>query len=244
MGDDLRIAVVTGAASGIGAATARLLTRDGFRVACLDIDGAAAARVAQSLGEGHRGIAVDVTREDQVTAAFRAAAEGPLAALATCAGIVDMTPFMDLRADTFRRVYDVNVVGTFLAIREAARHMAAGSRICTVASVAGLRGGGIAGTAAYAASKGAVIALTKAAARSLAERGICVNTVAPGPTVTPLVDAVRHDAETWRRIEGMTVLGRAAEAEEIAETIAFLLSPRASYVTGATLTADGGLVMP
>jgi NAD(P)-dependent dehydrogenase (short-subunit alcohol dehydrogenase family) len=167
-----------------------------------------------------------------------------VAALATCAGIVDMTPFMELRADTFRRVHDVNVVGTFLAIREAARRMTAGGRICTVASVAGLRGGGIAGTAAYAASKGAVIALTKAAARSLAGRGICVNTVAPGPTATPLVDPVRHDPEKWRRIESMTALGRAAEAEEIAETIAFLLSPRASYVTGATLTADGGLVMP
>jgi NAD(P)-dependent dehydrogenase (short-subunit alcohol dehydrogenase family) len=244
MGDDRRIAVVTGAASGIGAATARLLARDGFRVACLDIDGAAAERVAQGLGGGHKGIAVDVTREDQVAAAFAALGDGPIAALATCAGIVDMTPFMEVGAYTIRRVYDVNVVGTFLAIREAARRMPPGGRICTVASVAGLRGGGIAGTAAYAASKGAVIALTKSAARSLAERGISVNTVAPGPTATPLVDAVIHDAERWRRIEGMTVLGRAAEAGEIAETIAFLLSPRASYVTGATLTADGGLVMP
>jgi NAD(P)-dependent dehydrogenase (short-subunit alcohol dehydrogenase family) len=244
MDEDRPIAVVTGAASGIGAATARLLARDGFRVVCLDIDGGAVLCAAQALGEGHKGIAVDVTREDQVAAAFAAATDGPIAALATCAGIVDMTPFMDLRADIFRRVYDVNVVGTFLAIREAARHMRPGGRICTVASVAGLRGGGIAGTAAYAASKGAVIALTKAAARALAERGICVNTVAPGPTVTPLVDAVRHDPDTWRRVEGMTVLGRAAEAGEIAETIAFLLSPRASYVTGATLTADGGLVMP
>jgi NAD(P)-dependent dehydrogenase (short-subunit alcohol dehydrogenase family) len=128
-------------------------------------------------------------------------------------------------------------------MREAARHMAAGGRICTVASVAGLRGGGLMGTAAYAASKGGVLALTKNAARSLAGKGISVNTVAPGATLTPMLAEAWKNEENRRRIESMSAQQRTAAPEEIARSIAFLLSPDASIVTGATLVADGGLVM-
>ena len=178
-------------------------------------------------------------------AAFARACEwlGGLDALTTCAGVADTTPFMDITVDTFREVYAVNVIGTFLCLREAARHMPPGGRICTVASVAGLRGGGLSGTAAYAASKGGVLALTKNAARALADKGISVNTVAPGATLTPMIEEAWKNEAHRKRVEGMAVQNRTAAPEEIAKSIAFLLSPDASIVTGATLVADGGLVM-
>jgi NAD(P)-dependent dehydrogenase (short-subunit alcohol dehydrogenase family) len=240
-----RVAVVTGAGSGIGAATVRALVRDGHRVACLDLDGAAAERVAREAGTGNLARRADVGSEADLIEAFAAiAAEfGRIDALATCAGVVDTTPFMDVTVDSFRRVYEINVIGTFVSIREAARHMTSGGRICTVASIAGIRGGGLSGTAAYAASKGAVLALTKNAARALGERGIAVNSVAPGSTHTPMTERIFQDPAQRARIEGLNAFGRIGLPEEIAEAIAWLVSPRAAYVNGSTLVADGGLVM-
>ncbi|MEP7329844.1 MAG: SDR family NAD(P)-dependent oxidoreductase [Betaproteobacteria bacterium] len=240
-----RTAIVTGAASGIGAATATELAARGYRVACVDRNGPGARATAAALGALHHAFELDVADEAHVGSVFAEAVKalGSLDALVTSAGVAEMTPFMELDAATFLRVYNDNVVGTFLSIREAARHMAPGGRICTVASVAGLRGGGLSGTAAYAASKGAVLALTKNAARSLAERGIAVNTIAPGATMTPMIAHVFANDAHRQRVESMSVMNRAAKADEIARAIAFLVSPEASYVDGATLVADGGLCM-
>ncbi|WBV45216.1 SDR family NAD(P)-dependent oxidoreductase [Pseudoroseomonas cervicalis] len=234
-------AIVTGAGSGIGAATVRRLLAQGWRVACLDRNESAARAVAGDQPV----IAVDVADEAAVAEAIAAAesALGGIDALATCAGIYDTTPFFDSTVETFRRVHEVNVTGTFLCVREAARRMRPGGRICTVGSVAGLRGGGLAGTAAYATSKGAVMALSKSAARELGPRGIAVNCVAPGMIDTPFAAAPLANPEIRMRIEGMTSLHRLGTAEEIAEVIAWLLSPAAAYLHGSTVVADGGMVM-
>ncbi|GAC1617597.1 MAG: SDR family NAD(P)-dependent oxidoreductase [Candidatus Elarobacter sp.] len=243
-GENPPTAIVTGGASGIGRAVCELLCKEGYRVAVADRDKAGADQVAQQI-DGHA-FEVDVTDETSVIALFEDALSvfgGTLDALATPAGIADTTPFLELTAETFRRVHEVNVVGTFLCIREAAKRMRPGARICTVGSVAGKRGGGLSGTAAYAASKGAVLALTRSAARALAPQGIAVNCVAPGPTLTPMLDEPFKDPEHRGRIEAMTLLGRSGEPREIAEAIVWLLSPRSSFVDGETLTVDGGLML-
>ena len=243
-GENPPTAIVTGGASGIGRAVCELLAKEGYRVAVADRDKSGAEDVAHHI-DGYA-FEVDVADEASVVALFERALEtfgGTLDALATPAGIADTTPFMDLTVDTFRRVNDVNVVGTFLCIREAAKRMRLGGRICTVASVAGKRGGGLSGTAAYAASKGGVLALTRSAARALAPNGIAVNCVAPGATLTPMLNDAFSDAEHRQRVESLTLLGRSGEPREIAEAIAWLLSPRSSFVDGETLTVDGGLML-
>ena len=247
--DTISTAIVTGAASGIGAATARELASRGYRVAGFDRNGPGLRDVVAGLPAvvrgAHLAVEVDVADEPALVEAFERtlAALGRLDALVTSAGVGDTTPFMDLDARTFRDVYDDNVVGTFLCLREAARHMPRGGRICTVASVAGIRGGGLSGTAAYAASKGAVLALTKNAARALAERGLAVNTIAPGATLTPMIAELWKNEAHRSRVEAMSAMNRTGTPDEIARAIAFLVSPEASYITGATLVADGGLVM-
>jgi NAD(P)-dependent dehydrogenase (short-subunit alcohol dehydrogenase family) len=236
-------AIVTGGASGIGRATAQLLARDGWKVAVTDRDAAGAKRVADEIGAAAFGL--DVADEADVDRVFDAALNelGSLDGLVTAAGIVDTTPFMDVSVASFRKIYDVNVIGTFLCIREAAKRMPRGARIVTVSSVAGKRGGGLSGTAAYAASKGGVIALTRNAARSLAERGIAVNSIAPGSTSTAMLAPSIERADHKARIEGISLLNRIADPAEIAEAIVWLLSSKASYVAGETLTVDGGLML-
>ncbi len=244
MSEARRTAVVSGGASGIGKATCELLARDGFLVLVADRDEAGARRVAEALGG--RSHPVDVADEASVVALFDyadGALGGRLDALVTAAGIADMKPFMEIDVATWRRVHDVNVIGTYLLIREAAKRMQPGGRICTVASVAGKRGGGLSGTAAYAASKGAVIQLTRSAARSLAHQGIAVNAVAPGPVLTPMLAEVFERPDARSRVENMTLVGRSAEPSEIAEAIAWLVSPASSFVQGETLVVDGGIVL-
>ncbi|GAC1404612.1 MAG: SDR family oxidoreductase [Candidatus Velthaea sp.] len=237
-------AIVIGGASGIGRATCQVLARDGWSVLCADRDAAGAEAVAREIGALACG--VDIADEASVIALFDRAGEvfaGTIDGVAIPAGIVDTTPFMDIDLQTFRRVNEINVIGTYVCIREAAKRMKPGGRICTVASVAGKRGGGLSGTAAYAASKGAVLALTRNAARSLASAGISVNCVAPGPTMTAMLDGPFATPGQRERVAATTVLNRIGEASEIAEAIAWLLSPKSSFVDGETLTVDGGLMM-
>ena len=235
-------AVVTGGGSGIGRQTCLKLREAGYTIVVADRDAAAAQAVAAECDGA--AFDVDVTDEESVARLFEAAERQTgkaLQILVTAAGIGEMTAFMDLTPEIFRRTYDVNVIGTYLCIREAAKRMPRGGRICTIASVAGKRGGGLIGTAAYASSKGAVLALTRSAARALAADGIAVNGVVPGPTDTPMYNA--GSAENRQRSEAMLPIGRAAEPAELAEAIVWLVSPKSSFVLGETLVVDGGLTM-
>ncbi len=240
-----QVAVVTGAASGIGAAAARLLAQQGYAVACLDRDGARLATLLKELGPGHTGFTLDLCDEAEVKRTFGQVIEwrGRIDALATCAGVVDTTPLMELSAQRFMEMASINMLGTFLPIREAAARMAAGARICTVSSVAGLRGGGLAGTVAYAASKGGVVAMSKTLARELGPRGITVNCVAPAVIRTPMLDATTAAPGHIERLHGLTALRREGTAEEAAAAIVWYLSPQASFVSGTTMAVDGGLSM-
>ena len=240
-----RVAVVTGAASGIGAALVPILAEAGYAVAALDMNVAQAATVARAAGEHNIALALDVSNEQAVIGAFDeiVAKLGRVDALATCAGVTDATPFMDATVADFRRAFEVNTLGTFLCMREAARRMTDGGTICTVASVAGLRGGGLFGQAAYSASKGAVVALTRNGARALASRGIRVNCIAPAATATPMMEEVLKDDKFRETLLGGIPLRRISEPVEQARAIAWLLSPQSSYVHGETLVSDGGVMM-
>jgi NAD(P)-dependent dehydrogenase (short-subunit alcohol dehydrogenase family) len=235
-----RRVAVTGAASGIGAATARLLTARGWRVACLDRDLAGARETAGAEGLA---VEVDVASEESVVAAFAqaSAAWGGLDALVTAAGVIETTPFLETTPAQFRRLFDINVIGSFLSVREGARYMQAGARVCMVASISSYTGGGYVATGAYATSKGAVLTMMKACARALGDRGIAVNAVAPGFIDTPFVASAMNDPARRRQVEA--AVGKVGSAEQIAETIAWLVSPEADFVHGATLVADGGVLM-
>ncbi|NBQ86509.1 MAG: SDR family oxidoreductase [Betaproteobacteria bacterium] len=244
------LCVVTGSASGIGAATVSALAQAGWDTFGLDLQAALAERVAlqaalEAPGSRHESRHCDVADESQVADAFDDAMRrfGRIDALVTSAGVVDTTPFMEISVAQFRRIHDVNVIGTWLCMREAARHMRDGGRICAIASIAGLRGGGLSGTAAYAASKGGVIALAKNAARVLAARGIRVNTLSPGATDTPMIEAPLSNAAHRARIEQLAAQQRIGTASEIASGVVYLLSPQASFTHGANLVIDGGIVM-
>jgi NAD(P)-dependent dehydrogenase (short-subunit alcohol dehydrogenase family) len=241
----LRYAAVSGAGQGIGAAIVSALSREGWQVAGIDRDEERVNRVMREAGPGHIALKADIADEQQVMAAFRdIAVRFPrLDALAACVGVVDATPFPELTPDIFIDLYRVNVVGTFLCIREAAKLMPPGGRICTMSSVAALRGGGIFGTAAYAASKAALLGLTKTAARELAKQSIAVNCIVPGPTDTAMLQKYWHDPVRREHVQGLIPLHRPGQPDEIAATAAWLLSPAASYVTGATIVADGGMTM-
>lgn len=235
-----RRAAVTGAASGIGAATARRLLADGWRVACLDrnLQGAKATAGATGLA-----VEIDVADEASTARAFTAvqASLGGLDALVTAAGVIETTPFLDTTPAQFRRLFDINVIGTFLSVRDAAKLMQPGARVCIVASISSLTGGGYVATGAYATSKGAVLTMMKSCARALGDRGIAVNAVAPGFIDTPFVASAMSDPA--RRREVVAAVGKVGSAEQIAECCAWLVSPSADFVHGSTLIADGGVLM-
>ena len=169
------------------------------------------------------------------------AALGGLDALVTAAGVIETTPFLETTPAQFRRLFDINVIGSFLSVREAAKQMQAGARVCMVASISSYTGGGYVATGAYATSKGAVLTMMKSCARALGERGIAVNAVAPGFIDTPFVASAMSDPV--RRAEVIKAVGKVGTAEQIAECAAWLVSPAASFVHGETLIADGGLLM-
>jgi NAD(P)-dependent dehydrogenase (short-subunit alcohol dehydrogenase family) len=235
-----RRVAVTGAASGIGAATARLLQAQGWRVICLDRNLAGARAMAGATGVA---VEVDVADESSVVRAFREAGAlwGGLDALVTAAGIINTRPFFETTVEEFRKLFDVNVIGSFLSVREGAKHMQRGGRICMIASISSYTGGGYVARGAYATSKGAVLTMMKSCARELGAQGIAVNAVAPGFIDTPFVASAMNDPVRRKEVEA--AVGKVGTAEQIAECCAWLISPAAEFVHGSTLIADGGILM-
>lgn len=237
-------AIVTGGASGIGLAIVEELLAVGWQVAAADRDEAALRALAEHApGDGRLlTFALDVTDEAAVE---RVVAEvtsrlGPVTGVVNSAGIAADIPTLDTPVDLYRRILDVNVIGSFLVARAAARVMRdhGGGAIVNIASVSGLRGGK--GRVAYGSSKGAVVVQTQVMANDLARYGIRVNAIAPGPVETPMVQAVHTDAdrETWLRHVPMKRYGRPGE---IASVAVFLLdAEKAAYVTGEIIAVDGG----
>jgi len=243
-----KVALVTGARRGLGRAIALRLARSGADVVVNDIaqgagEAEGVAEEIRALGRKACALAADICDAGQVNAMMgKVLAEfGRLDILVNNAGITRDALLMRMSEEEWESVLDVNLKGTFLCTRAALRPMLKQrrGRIINIASVVGLMGN--AGQANYAASKGGVIAFTKAVAKEVASRGILVNAVAPGFIISPMTDKLEEEAR--RRLLGMIPLGRLGAPEEVAEVVNFLAGEASCYITGQVINVDGGMVM-
>lgn len=239
---DKPLALITGAAQGIGLACAEALIEDGYDVILSDINADGVVAAGKKLG-AVAAIVCDMGDLAQIDAMFAqiASDHGPLSALVNNAGVAMPGDFLTYDVDTFQRVIDINLRGVFVATQVAARvmveHKIAGAIVNMSSINAQLA---IPQIPAYCASKGGVMQLTKVAALALAKNNIRVNAVGPGSIDTEMMAGVNANPEAFKTAMSRTPLGRAGDAREIGDVVAFLCSKKASYITGETIYVDGG----
>jgi NAD(P)-dependent dehydrogenase (short-subunit alcohol dehydrogenase family) len=245
-----RVAIVTGAASGIGLAVAQRLAAAGHAVALLDLDGSGAKQGAADLSKAGAqavGYEVDVADWDALERVFESVRKelGPVGILVTSAGIESFDPLLEISREQWGRLLAVNLTGTFSCAQLAAKDMmeAEWGRIVTISSAAGQSGAPF--MAHYVASKSGVIGLTKALARELAGAGITVNTIPPSIVDTPMARKAEASGKfpfgSIDDLVGMVPIGRLGTSDDIAATVAFLCTDDASYITGQVIPVNGGM---
>ena len=239
-----KFAILTGAASGIGAATARMFASEGAIVSILDINHDAAQQLAREICDGGGEAAAwgcDVGKAEQVDAAISASVlrYGPIHVLLNNAGIALRAPVAEQDEESWDRVLDTNVKGAYLCSRASLPHFASqGGSIIHTSSVTGITG--VRGRAAYSSAKAAIVGLTRNMALDYAGRRIRVNCVCPGFVRTPFIAAILADVERTRRLTALHPLGRLGEPQDIASALLFLASDESSWITGHALVVDGG----
>jgi NAD(P)-dependent dehydrogenase (short-subunit alcohol dehydrogenase family) len=248
------VAIVTGAAQGIGRAIARRLAQDGFAVALVDINEQGLAGVRAEISQaGGQALTVlaDLSKISEVQRMVAGAAEwGVLSVLVNNAGRVSTRPFLEVTETDWDATLSLDLKTVFFAMQSAARYMSAGGRIVNIASISGRSGRP--DQTPYAAAKAGVISLTRSAALALAAQGITVNAVCPGVVDTPLTRRIHEDRarvlgitpeESLARMIARIPLGRLETAEDVAGAVSFLCSSEAAYITGQSLNVCGGLEM-
>lgn len=247
---DGRVALVTGGGRGIGEAIGHELAAGGAAVGVLDVDLGRARTVAAQLakiGTTAVGVGADISDEEAVTKAVLEVEDtlGSVDILVNNAAITSTAGFQEISIAEWKRVLDVDLTGVFICSKAATPSMIArgNGAVVNIGSVAGRLGGGIIGRIAYATAKAGVLGLTKALARDLAPHGVRVNCVAPGPCETDMTHVLQEDANLRRGVLAKVPLGRIGQADEIAKVVAFLVSDRASFITGETIYVDGGIAM-
>ncbi len=250
-----KVIVITGAAGGLGSALARRFAALGSHLALLDRNAEAVEGLAESLrqdGHAAQAYVVDVARRTQIEEAIQTAAThfGRLDVLVNNAGVSKTKPMLELDDDDWDEMFSINVKGVYFALRAACAHLPRGGSIVNIASVAGRVGRPT--LMHYAASKAAVISLTRSAAAGLAPQGIRVNAVAPGMIDTEMLQRLQaswSEANQTAALPGAqptlssSLMGRPAQPDEVAEAVLFLASDAATYTTGQTLNVCGGIVM-
>ncbi|MCL2374367.1 MAG: SDR family oxidoreductase [Treponema sp.] len=241
-----RVAVITGAAQGIGYHAAKMLCENGMKAALVDMDMEKAQKTADELNAlpgsaGAAAFACDVSDEKKIEKTVHEIAEsfGQIDVVVNNAGILSAAKIPDVQREEWDRILGVNLSGSFFMVQKALPFLKQSKhgRVINISSVAG-RMGGVENSMSYAASKGGLCAITRGMARHLGPFNITVNAVCPGPTRTPILDA--YSEEAMRNLKSKFFLGRVGEPEEIASGICYLASEEAGFVTGIMLDINGG----